>query len=146
MGFRLARLEPGALTETHLHSFEESFYVLEGTMAIDLPDGSHEVLAGDYGLIPVGVPHTLRNPDGATATIAEMSAPLPRQRFEYDTFFTEALSSGPTSPIDVRDPAEPALRSHRGREDGSGHADTGPPALSASMRTALLVYSGIRSR
>ena len=32
-GIRIAELEPGGSVDTHLHSFEESFYVVEGELA-----------------------------------------------------------------------------------------------------------------
>ena len=79
------------------------------------------------------------------ASFAEMQAPLPRERFGFDTQFPSApaLEAGPRTPIDVRDP--------RTRSFGHIDAESMDPALqtqdrlavSASMRTALLVYSGI---
>ncbi len=68
---------------------------------------------------------------------------MPRERFGFDTRFPDALDPGPSHPIDVRDP----------RTLWFGHidAESMDPTLqtqdrlarSASMRTALLVYSGI---
>jgi len=143
MGFRIARLEPGGRVDSHVHSFEESIYVLDGALTVDTPEGSLELSPGDYGLLPVGMTHAFRNTSAATASFAEMKAPLPRERFEYDTQFPAPLSSGAAGPIDVRDP--------RNRYFGHIDADSMDPALqtqdrlalSASMRTALLVYSGI---
>jgi quercetin dioxygenase-like cupin family protein len=143
MGFRIARIEPGGQVDTHLHSFEESFYVLEGTLVVDMPEGSVELVAGDYGLMPVGVAHAFRNTSGDSVRFAEMKAPLPRERFGFDTRFPPALEPGTPRRIDVRDP--------RTRSFGHIDAQNMDPslqtqdrlALSASMRTALLVYSGI---
>jgi quercetin dioxygenase-like cupin family protein len=74
-----------------------------------------------------------------------MQAPLPRERFGYDTQFPSgaALDAGTPRSVDVRDP--------RTRSFGHIDAESMDPALqtqdrlavSASMRTALLVYSGI---
>ncbi len=143
MGFRLARLAPGGSVKTHVHSFEESIYVLDGILTIDAPDGSVELVAGDYGLLPVGAPHALRNTSDRVVDFAEMQAPLPRERFGFDTQFTPDLEARVATPIDVRDP----------RTRSYGHIDAASMdpalqtqdrlALSASMRTALLVYSGI---
>jgi quercetin dioxygenase-like cupin family protein len=101
------------------------------------------MVAGDYGLVPVGMTHALRNLSDAVVTFAEMQAPLPRERFGYDTQFPPAIAAGDPVPVDVRDP--------RNRYFGHIDAASMDPALqtqdrlavSASMRTALLVYSGI---
>jgi len=144
MGFRVARLEAGGSVATHVHSFEESIYVIEGSLTIDTPEGSVELIPGDYGLLPLGVTHAFRNTSQAVARFAEMKAPLPRERFGFDTRFpSELLAAGPARRIDVRDP--------RTRSFGHIDAESMDPAMqtqdrlavSASMRTALLVYSGI---
>ena len=73
-----------------------------------------------------------------------MQAPLPRERFGFDTQFpARASPTGSATTIDVRDP--------RNRYFGHIDAESMDPAMqtqdrlavSASMRTALLVYSGI---
>jgi quercetin dioxygenase-like cupin family protein len=101
---------------------------------------------GDYGLIPVGVAHSLRNDSGAEVVFARMSAPTPRPAHGYDTLVLDGLAETAPAAADVRDPR---LRRY-------GHIDEAglDPALqtqdrlavSASMRTALLVYSGISVR
>jgi len=145
MGFRVSRLDAGGAVEAHVQSFEESVYVMEGSLVLDTVEGSTEMVAGDYALVPVGMTHALRNVSDAPASFAEMQAPLPRERFGYDTQFPSgaALEAGPPHPVDVRDP--------RTRSFGHIDAESMDPALqtqdrlavSASMRTALLVYSGI---
>lgn len=143
MGFRLARLEPDGQVDSHVHSFEESIYVLDGQLTVDTPEGSFELTDGDYGLLPVGLTHAFRNSSAEVVSFAEMKAPLPRERFAFDTQFPTALLVGATQEIDVRDP--------RNRQFGHIDAESMDPALqtqdrlavSASMRSALLVYSGI---
>ncbi len=143
MGFRLARLQPGGRVDTHVHSFEESLYVVEGELTVDTPEGSFVLLEGDYGLFPVGMTHSLRNTSEAGVAFSEMKAPIPRRRFDYDTQYPIPLSTADPVPIDVRDP--------RNRYFGHIQPENMDPAmqtqdrlaLSASMRTALLVYSGI---
>ena len=61
MGFRVARLEPGGSVDSHVHSWEESVYVTAGSLTVDTPEGSVELVAGDYGLLPVGSTHAFRN-------------------------------------------------------------------------------------
>src|SRR5687767_9801694 len=61
MGFRVARLEPGGSVNSHVHSWEESIYVTAGSLTIDTPEGTVELVTGDYGLLPVGTTHAFRN-------------------------------------------------------------------------------------
>ncbi len=143
MGFRVARLEAGGYVDAHVHSFEESMYVIVGSLTLDTTEGSFALSAGDYGLLPVGMTHAFRNTSGGVVEFAEMKAPLPRERFGFDTQFPGALATDRARPIDVRDP----------RNRSFGHIDAASMdpaqqtqdrlAVSASMRTALLVYSGI---
>ncbi len=143
MGFHVARLEPGGNVATHVHSFEESLYVVEGELTLDTPEGSHRLFAGDYALLPVGMTHALRNTGSATVSFSEMKAPLPRERFQFDTQFPADIATADPVAVDVRDP--------RNRYFGHIEPENMDPALqtqdrlalSASMRTALLVYSGI---
>ena len=143
MGFEVARLEPGGQVDSHVHSFEESLFIVEGALTVDTPDGSHQLIAGDYGLVPVGMTHTFRNTTSDLVSFAEMKAPLPRERHGYDTQFPPPSTASDPVLIDVRDP--------RNRYFGHIDPENMDPAmqtqdklaLSASMRTALLVYSGI---
>ena len=143
MGFSIAQLDAGASVPWHVHSFEESFYVLEGEVVVSTDDGSYLLREGDYGLIGVGAAHSLTNPASASARLAEMFAPQPRVAGD-DTFFVPSRKPA-VAPIAV-DPRDPRTRSF-------GHIDAANMdparqtqeflAQSASMRTALLVYSGI---
>jgi quercetin dioxygenase-like cupin family protein len=143
MGFELARLDPGGQVDTHVHSFEETLYVVEGELTVDTPEGSYRLVPGDYGLIPVGMTHAFRNTSDEIVSFSEMKAPLPRERLAYDTHFTAPMPTTDPVTIDVRDP--------RNRYFGHIEPENMDPtmqtqdklALSASMRTALLVYSGI---
>lgn len=143
MGFHVARLEAGGHVDTHVHSFEESLYVVEGALTLDTPEGSRQLVAGDYCLIPVGMSHAFRNTTDHLASFSEMKAPLPRERFGFDTQFPAPLTTSDPVTVDVRDP--------RTRHFGHIEPENMDPAmqtqdrlaLSASMRTALLVYSGI---
>jgi quercetin dioxygenase-like cupin family protein len=143
MGFRVSRLIPDGHVASHVQSYEESLYVIEGALTIDTDEGSYELVAGDYGLVPVGMTHRLRNASKTVVEFAEMQAPLPRARFGYDTQFPDELPTTDAIGVDVRDP----------RNRYFGHIDPASMdptlqtqdrlAVSASMRTALLVYSGI---
>jgi quercetin dioxygenase-like cupin family protein len=143
MGFAVSRLEPDGQVDTHVHSFEESLYVVAGSLTVDTPEGSYRLIAGDYFLLPVGMTHALRNTTSEVVSFSEMKAPLPRERFQFDTHFPGPLATSDPVSIDVRDP--------RNRYFGHIEPENMDPAMqtqdrlaqSASMRTALLVYSGI---
>jgi quercetin dioxygenase-like cupin family protein len=50
--------QPGYKTAWHQHDgAEESFYVLEGTLTIQLVDKTYELPTGSFVLIPRGTPH-----------------------------------------------------------------------------------------
>jgi quercetin dioxygenase-like cupin family protein len=142
-GFGICELEPDGSVAAHVHSFEESLHVLEGELLLTQPGGTVRLRPGDYGLLPVGVPHALRGAGAAVARWADMLAPQPRARLGGDTYFVPPLPEGPAVAVDVRDP----------RTRTFGHIDPANMevdqqtqerlAVSASMRTALLVYSGI---
>jgi quercetin dioxygenase-like cupin family protein len=142
-GFGLSRLTPGGAVPAHVHSYEESLYVLDGHVVVQTPGEAARLGPGDYGLIPVGVPHSLRNDRDAEARFARLSAPLPRPEHDLDTQLVEELTESEPLPADVRDP-----RTRRyGHIDPANMDPTQQTqdrlAVSASMRTALLVYSGI---
>lgn len=143
MGFRIARLDAGGHVDTHVHSFEESLYVVDGALTVDTPEGSFELVTGDYAILPVGTSHAFRNVSEATVEFAEMKAPLPRERFGFDTQFPPAITQSDPVRVDVRDPRN-RFFGHIDPENMDPAQQTQDRlALSASMRTALLVYSGI---
>lgn len=142
-GFGLGRMDPGGRVPWHLHSYEESMYVTAGEVIVQTPDGAVLLGAGDYGLIPVGVPHSLRNDGTVRAEWARCSAPAPRAAHHGDTELVRGPDDVTPFRVDVRDPRtrnyghvapEHMDRDRQGQEN---------LAVSASMRTALLVYSGI---
>jgi quercetin dioxygenase-like cupin family protein len=142
MGFGVCDLDAGGTIDAHVHSFESSFHVLAGEVVLDTSDGSVLLREGDYGLVPVGMPHAWRNLSGQTARWADMLAPQPRAE-PADTFFVPAPA--PPEPIPV-DPRDPRHRSFGHIAPGNMDVDRQTQdmlAVSASMRTALLVYSGI---
>lgn len=143
-GIQMSRLDPGGWVDTHLHSFEESFYVISGELVVDRPDGSFRAGPGDYGLIPVGVPHALRNLSDQAVEFIEVKTPAPRERMGYDTYFPNPLEpSDRVIAVDVRDPRNRDF-GHIDKANSDASQQTQDQlALSASMRTALLVYSGI---
>jgi quercetin dioxygenase-like cupin family protein len=147
-GFGLCALEPSGHVAAHVHSFEESFHVLEGEAVLDTSERATLLRAGDYGLLPVGVPHAWRGA-GSTARWAEMLAPQPRARFGGDTFFVPPLDGAAPAngrqplPVDARDPRTRSFGHIEAANMDAGKQSQAMLEVSASMRTALLVYSGI---
>lgn len=95
MGAGICFLAPGGTIQPHLHAFEESFYVLEGRLAVQAGAETAEFGPGDYGLIPTGVLHSLRSSENARWL--EMQAPQPRSaEYGKDTFFTGQSVNGAT--------------------------------------------------
>ena len=142
-GFSLCELAAGGSVPAHVHSFEESFYLLDGTGVLSLPDGSFAVGPGDYGLIPVGTPHAWSSASGGGGVRwAQMQGPAPRSRFGDDTFLV-SLPVAHAVPIDVRDPRNRLFGNITADHMNPGNQGQELLAVSASMRTALLVYSGI---
>jgi quercetin dioxygenase-like cupin family protein len=147
-GFALCTLEAGGHVAEHLHSREESFYVLTGTPTLVLDGRAHLLAPDDCGLIPVGVPHSWQLAGGTAARWLEMTAPAPRESGPPDTFFTGVpLTTGTGAPVDIRDPRnrtffrlDPGQMELDKRKLG---APADAPTVSASMATALLAYSGI---
>lgn len=142
-GFGICALEAGGRLDAHVHSFEESLFVLEGRLVLDTAEGSVALGPGDYGLVPVGVAHAARNPGPGPARWADMLAPQPRARFGDDTFFVPPLSLIEPVPVDVRDPRTRSFGHIDPANMDPGRQTQDQLAVSASMRTALLVYSGI---
>jgi quercetin dioxygenase-like cupin family protein len=139
----VARLAAGGSVATHVHSFEESLYVTAGVLTVDTTEGSFELGIGDYALLPVGMTHAFRNTSDTGVEFAEMQAPLPRERFGFDTQFPAALPALEAAPVDVRDPRNLWFGHIDPESMDPGLQTQDRLAVSASMRTALLVYSGI---
>src|SRR3954449_12517957 len=107
-GITQCTLEAGGTVGVHLHSFEKSFYVLEGRPQLTLDGRTWQLSPDDCGLVPLGVPHAWRNAaDGESCHWIEASAPAPRPTGHPspDTFFTgtPAPQDDPGA-LDIRDP------------------------------------------
>ena len=110
----VAELEPGGSVDSHLHAFEEAFYVLEGAIVFEGAGAAEQLVADDYVFVDRGVVHALRNESAATTRWVEVSAPIPGGALE-DTVFTgsHALPEGVEAPyrkghLDVADLPEPS--------------------------------------
>ncbi len=132
--------------DTHVHSFESSFYVLAGEPVLYLDDRGVRLKPNACGAIPVGVAHAWRS--DARAEWIEMASPRPRGPDQPpDTFFIGAAPDDPAAELDLRDPRNRNLfflaDDDMSVEHLSGGAKATEPKVSASMATAALLYSGI---
>jgi len=143
MALTLASLVEGHV-DTHVHSYETSFYVLEGQPVLYLDGRGVELKPGACGVAPVGVPHAFRC--DSRALWIEMAAPRPRADGS-DTYFLGPAPEVPAEPLDVRDPRNRNLflltEGEMDLDRLKSGAAVSAPTVSASMATAVLAYSGI---
>jgi quercetin dioxygenase-like cupin family protein len=147
-GLALCSMEPGGEVGTHLHSTEQSFYVLRGNPDVVVEGRAYRLAPEECGLLPVGTPHAWRNGTQEEALWLEANAPAPRISGSPDTFWTdEPLPASSGTPLDIRDPrTRTFFRLSEGEMDVDRlkvGAPVDAPTVSASMATALLAYSGI---
>ncbi len=148
-GVSLCTLESSGHIDMHLHSTEQSFYVLAGEPLLTTDGRTYRLSADECGLVPVGVPHAWRNASDAEATWLVVNSPTPRLAGAPDTFWTgePAPSAADGDPPDIRDPRSRTLFRLGPAEMDLDRLKLGAgvevPTVSASMATALLAYSGI---
>jgi quercetin dioxygenase-like cupin family protein len=148
MGLGLCALQAGGHVDTHVHSFEESFFVLEGHPTLALDGRAYPLMPGACGVVPVSVPHAWIGPQTGTARWVDMMAPQPRSEGgPDDTFFLGPPSMDEVEALDIRDPRSRHLFRLDDRDIEIEGLKVGAridaPTVSASMSTALLAYSGI---
>jgi quercetin dioxygenase-like cupin family protein len=143
-GFGVCELPAGGSVPARVQSFEECFYVLDGSVVLRSSDGATMLRPGDYGLLPIGVPHAWANDGDEVGRWAYMLSPQPRSRYGGDTFAVPPpAAAGDPVEVDVRDPRFRSLGHIEPANMAVDKQTQDMLAVSASMRTALLVYSGI---
>lgn len=83
------------------HDADEYVYVLDGTLAADHGNRTHEVPAGGFVLLPHGVPHALRRGSTPPPRVLQISAPG-----GWDDYLADLFDAGPAVFTDGR--IEPA--------------------------------------
>ena len=144
-GLGIVELAAGGRVDVHVHSHEETFYVLEGEPVLVIDGRGVRLRPGACGVVPVGVEHAWR---GGGRWI-DMRSPRPREDGSRDTFARRPRSA--RSPSRMRSTcairATAPLRAARGRHGHRPRSRRAPrrgaPTVSASMATAALLYSGI---
>jgi quercetin dioxygenase-like cupin family protein len=146
-GLALASIDPGGWVGMHLHSTEQSVYVLRGHPLLTFDGRTYRLAPDECALIPVGVLHGYRADD--EVLLLEANAPAPRTGAPPDTFFTgEPVPEGEGGGVDIRDPRS---RHFFRLQPGDMELDNlrvgikaDAPTVSAGMNTALLAYSGVK--
>lgn len=143
--FSICELEPGGYVNAHIHTFEESFYVMEGQLTVETGDGRFGLNPGDYGVTHVAAPHAVRNVSTTTVRWAEMQAPQPRADRDGDLYSVVApfKYEGAPIPVNPRDPRTRFFGSITTQHMDPTRQSQELLAVSGSMRTALMVYTGI---
>lgn len=152
MSLSVCWLEAQGYVEPVLHSHELSIYIFSGEIEVTM-QGASTVLGADHCIvIPVGVTYSIRA-HSESASWLQTSAPaeVVDDGRRVDTFFTgELMADSAAEAPDLRDPRnlhafhfDSSSMDLRNLASGS---DVNAPAVSASMATALLAYSGIGVR
>ncbi len=74
VGFHVYKMAPGMTTETHIHTSDEEFFVLEGDITDN--DGT-EYVAGDLVLLKAGTEHNSTTKNGCTLLVYIPTAETP---------------------------------------------------------------------
>lgn len=97
-----ALVPPGGGPPPHIHRREqESFYLLDGTLSIQMGDTTVQASTGDFVHIPRGMVHGFRNTGTGTARMLLIFSPGGIERF-----FEETLESATDRFADVPDNME----------------------------------------
>jgi quercetin dioxygenase-like cupin family protein len=92
---------PGGGNPPHIHHREEEcFYLLEGTLTIQVGGKTHTASAGDFIRLPRGVAHSFENKGNVDAKVLLVVAPA-----GLETFFKEAFY-----PVEDRSAAMPPMK------------------------------------
>ncbi|HEU0138512.1 MAG TPA: quercetin 2,3-dioxygenase [Bryobacteraceae bacterium] len=82
---------PGGGPPPHVHSREdESFYVQQGTLAVQVGDKALNASAGDFVHMPRGVVHSFKNAGREIARLLMVATPAGLENYFAETFFPAA--------------------------------------------------------
>lgn len=147
-------IAPDGFIDSVVHSYEFSMYVLEGSASVFMLGERIPLNKDECLVIPVGVSYAIKaSPQGVHWLQINAPGEIERPR-RKDTYFTREnkmnVESADSREFDLRDPRnqhafrfDPASMNLSNLAVG---AKKDAPAVSASMATALLAYSGIGVR
>lgn len=147
-GFGTCEIEARGGIDPHVHSYEELVYVIAGHPVLTLDGRSVRLAPDECAFIGVGATHSWENPEGEAARWIDLQSPQARSATDPpDTFFVPDQNGGDPVRLDIRDPrARNFFRWNQGQMDLDllkRPAGVDAPAVSSSMSSALLAYSGI---
>ena len=148
-GMGTCELAPAGSLHAHVHAYEELVYVIAGRGVLTIDGDSREIGPDDCAFIGVGATHAWHNPGDESLRWIDLQTPQARDvdHRPPDTFFTGERAPTEGAPLDVRDPRTRAyFRWDAAQMDVDavkGTMAVDAPAISASMSSALLAYSGI---
>ncbi len=133
--FGICEPDSDGFIDTHIHSFEESFFVLSDEVVCHTHEGSLRLRGGDYGAVPVGAAHAWRNNSSEPARWAEMLAPQARLGSGGDTWPVDPLPEVRAMGVDARDPRTRSFGTVLAVNMEVCRLTQDHPAASESMRT-----------
>lgn len=74
----IVEIAPGGRVQGHLHPFEESFFVLQGTPLLNLAGTHYQLTERDFGLVPFAHGHAWANLSDEPVRLLRLYAPQPR--------------------------------------------------------------------
>lgn len=74
----VSELGPGGQVSGHLHPFEESFYVLSGSVLLSIDGRRYALGQDDFGFVPVSTPHAWSNRNDEPVRWYRIRSPQPR--------------------------------------------------------------------
>jgi quercetin dioxygenase-like cupin family protein len=81
----------------HRHAtLHDMFYVLEGTLTMDVDGERHELGAGSFACVPPGIAHTFSNSGSSPVRVLNFNTPGGFEHYMRD--LGEAAKSGPLTP------------------------------------------------
>ncbi len=107
VGYAICELAAGGVIDRCLHAFEKALYVLSGALQLERDGHLVALSKDDFGLVPTGTPHALRNVGDSPTRWVEVCAPQPKPPGGWqDTFFVDgpdwANAPGTFDPADPR--------------------------------------------
>jgi len=82
------RVRPGGGNPPHIHHREEeSFYLQEGTLTIQVGGKTLNASPGDFICLPRGVPHSFQNTGNVDAKFLIVAAPAGLEKFFEEAFY-----------------------------------------------------------
>jgi mannose-6-phosphate isomerase-like protein (cupin superfamily) len=86
VAINLAEVQPDAGGPSfHIHSFDQFYYVIEGSMAVDVGLNNYDAGAHNLVVLPAGVVHQNRNSGSGVERHITILAPLPADGARLDT-------------------------------------------------------------